>query len=65
MKPGPGGPGPAGSLTGVSDAVTPDLADEADDLPEQMRVRREKRQRILDAGGEASPVEVPRTHSLK
>ena len=65
MKPGPGGPGPAGSLTGVSDAVTPDLADEADDLPEQMRVRREKRQRILDAGGEAYPVEVPRTHSLK
>jgi lysyl-tRNA synthetase class 2 len=37
---------------------------EPDDLPEQLRVRREKRQRLLDAGGEAYPVVVPRTHSL-
>jgi len=36
-----------------------------DDLPEQMRVRREKRQRIIEAGGEAYPVVVPRTHTLK
>ncbi|MEU6643255.1 lysine--tRNA ligase [Saccharomonospora sp. NPDC046836] len=35
-----------------------------DDLPEQMRVRREKRDRILAAGKEPYPVEVPRTHSL-
>ncbi|GAB3240732.1 lysine--tRNA ligase [Kineococcus gypseus] len=35
-----------------------------EDLPEQVRVRREKRERILAAGGEAYPVSVPRTHSL-
>jgi len=34
------------------------------DLPEQIRVRREKRQRLLDAGVEAYPVVVPRTHTL-
>ena len=34
-----------------------------DDLPEQMRVRREKRERLLQTG-EAYPVSVPRTHSL-
>ncbi len=34
------------------------------DLPEQMRIRREKRDRILAAGGQAHPVSVPRTHSL-
>lgn len=35
-----------------------------DDLPEQMRVRRAKRDRIIAEGGEAYPVEVPRTHTL-
>ncbi|MBN6035079.1 lysine--tRNA ligase [Amycolatopsis sp. 195334CR] len=35
-----------------------------DDLPEQMRVRREKRERILAEGVEPYPVEVPRTHGL-
>jgi lysyl-tRNA synthetase class 2 len=35
-----------------------------DDLPEQMRIRRDKRERLLAAGGEAYPVAVPRTHSL-
>ncbi|MFN2319421.1 MAG: lysine--tRNA ligase, partial [Dermatophilaceae bacterium] len=35
-----------------------------DDLPEQMRVRREKRERILDDGREAYPVESVRTHTL-
>lgn len=34
------------------------------DLPEQMRVRRDKRARIIGSGGEAYPVSVPRTHSL-
>ncbi|WP_342762345.1 lysine--tRNA ligase [Kineococcus xinjiangensis] len=34
------------------------------DLPEQVRVRREKRQRMLDAGEEPYPVAVGRTHSL-
>jgi lysyl-tRNA synthetase class 2 len=41
----------------------PDARREAD-LPEQMRVRREKRDRILASGGQAYPVAVPRTHSL-
>ena len=36
-----------------------------DDLPEQMRVRREKRQRLLDAGEEPYPVVVDRTHTLR
>jgi len=35
-----------------------------DDLPEQMRVRRDKRERLLADGGDAYPVSVPRTHSL-
>ena len=35
-----------------------------DDLPEQMRIRREKRDRILAEGIEPYPVEVPRTHTL-
>jgi lysyl-tRNA synthetase class 2 len=35
-----------------------------DELPEQMRVRREKRDRILAEGIDPYPVEVPRTHSL-
>ncbi|HET6560653.1 MAG TPA: lysine--tRNA ligase [Marmoricola sp.] len=35
-----------------------------DDLPEQLRVRREKRQRLLDAGRAPYPVVVERTHSL-
>jgi len=34
------------------------------DLPEQLRVRREKRQRLLDSGESAYPVVVPRTHTL-
>jgi lysyl-tRNA synthetase class 2 len=36
----------------------------ADDLPEQMRVRREKRAALLASGQEAYPVAVPRTHTL-
>ena len=42
--------------------TTPAL--DEDDLPEQMRVRHEKRSRLLDAGAQAYPVSVPRTHSL-
>jgi lysyl-tRNA synthetase, class II len=34
------------------------------DLNEQMLVRREKRQRLLDEGREAYPTTVPRTHTL-
>ena len=36
-----------------------------DDLPEQMQVRREKRQRVLDSGREAYPVTVERTHTVR
>ncbi|WP_328294516.1 lysine--tRNA ligase [Kineococcus sp. NBC_00420] len=55
----------------MSDTQAPDQTDAAqgpdedfDDAPEQVRVRREKRDRILAAGGEAYPVSVPRTGSL-
>lgn len=46
-------------MVGVTDAKieTPELpTDVADDAPEQVRVRAEKRQRMLDAGTEAYPV---------
>ena len=35
-----------------------------DDLPEQLRIRREKREAILARGGEPYPVAVPRTTTL-
>jgi lysyl-tRNA synthetase class 2 len=35
-----------------------------DDLPEQMRVRRDKRERLIAEGREAYPVKVERTHTL-
>jgi len=35
-----------------------------DDLPDQMRVRRAKRIRLLEEGRQAYPVSVPRTHTL-
>jgi len=38
--------------------------DPADDLPEQLRVRREKRERLIASGHAAYPVWVDRTHSL-
>ena len=45
---------------------TPDVTapDSQADLPVQMRVRREKRERILRSGRDAYPVEVGRTHTL-
>ncbi|WP_320067799.1 lysine--tRNA ligase [Micromonospora sp. RTGN7] len=39
-------------------------ADPADDLPEQMKVRREKRDRMLAEGVEPYPVGYPRTNTL-
>ncbi len=44
--------------------MTDEPAPTADDLPEQMQVRRDKRQRLLDSGVEAYPILVPRTHAL-
>jgi lysyl-tRNA synthetase class 2 len=38
---------------------------QSDDLPEQLRVRREKRARLLADGVDPYPVELPRTHSLR
>jgi lysyl-tRNA synthetase, class II len=38
--------------------------DQADDLPEQLRVRREKRDELLAAGEDPYPVTVARTHAL-
>jgi lysyl-tRNA synthetase class 2 len=35
-----------------------------EDLPDQMRVRREKRTRLLESGTPAYPIAVPRTHTL-
>ncbi|ACV07431.1 lysine--tRNA ligase [Kytococcus sedentarius] len=54
---------PQNPSTSPDGAVEKPLA--ADELPEQMRIRREKRAAVLDAGGQAYPVEVPRTHSLE
>ena len=38
---------------------------QGDDLPEQLRVRRDKRQRILDSGEQAYPTTVERTHTIR
>lgn len=46
----------------MTDAVN--LLVEDDDLPEQMRVRREKRERLLASGIEPYPVAVPRTSTI-
>jgi lysyl-tRNA synthetase class 2 len=49
----------------VSEEPSTPPADEVDDVPEQMRIRRDKRQRLLDSGREPYPVEVGRTHTLQ
>ena len=43
---------------------TPAVAD-GDDLPEQLRIRREKRAAIIERGSQPYPVVVPRTKSIK
>jgi lysyl-tRNA synthetase class 2 len=48
----------------MTDLPASENATTDDDLPEQLRVRREKRDRILAEGIDPYPVEVPRTHSL-
>ncbi len=58
----PAAAGPPGTVE--PGAAEPDAA-EPDDLPEQLRVRREKRQRLLDSGTEPYPVAVDRTHTLR
>ncbi len=49
----------AGTLEGVTEAPDTEI-----DVPEQMRVRRAKRDRIIADGGQAYPVSVPRTHEI-
>ncbi len=44
--------------------VPPPPSDDSADLPEQLRVRRDKRARLLDGGTDPYPVSVPRTASL-
>lgn len=41
------------------------LSGGTEELPEQMRVRRQKRERLLSAGIDPYPVQLPRTHSLR
>jgi lysyl-tRNA synthetase class 2 len=53
---------PAGYPCRVSQPPSPAVPEI--DLPEQMRVRRGKRARLLDEGREPYPVGVPRTHTL-
>ncbi|WP_027942879.1 lysine--tRNA ligase [Amycolatopsis taiwanensis] len=48
----------------MTDSPAADRSLPEEDLPEQMQVRRAKRDRIIAEGGEAYPVEVPRTHTL-
>lgn len=48
----------------MTDSENPPSAD-TDDLPEQMRVRLDKRARVLEAGQQAYPVSVERTHTLR
>jgi len=45
-------------------APSPAVEPAVDDVPEQMRVRRAKRERLLDAGVAPYPVSVPRTHTI-
>ncbi|OYO06849.1 lysine--tRNA ligase [Enemella evansiae] len=37
----------------------------ADDLPEQLRIRRDKRERLLSSGQQVYPVSIGRTHTLR
>jgi len=49
----------------MSEATNNPIAPEGEDLPEQLRIRREKRAAIIERGAEAYPVAVPRTNTLK
>jgi lysyl-tRNA synthetase, class II len=49
----------------MTDQTPPVAPAEEDDLPEQMRVRREKRERLLESGRPAYPLVVERTHTLR
>jgi lysyl-tRNA synthetase class 2 len=48
----------------IPDPASRSSVEHDEDLPEQMRIRREKRERLLEAGKQPYPVELPRTHTL-
>ena len=52
------------SATDATAVASPDAAQPDAGLPEQMKVRRDKRDRLLAQGKQAFPVEVARTHTL-
>lgn len=41
------------------------MSEPEDDLPEQLRIRRDKRQELIDSGRAPYPISVPRTHTLR
>lgn len=49
----------------MNEAPEPRPETQGDDLPEQMQVRLDKRQRLLESGREAYPVTVERTHTIR
>ncbi|GAB2865407.1 lysine--tRNA ligase [Myroides odoratimimus subsp. xuanwuensis] len=51
-------------MNSSADAPTTEPETPEQDLPAQMQVRREKRERLLQQGTPAYPVAVPRTHTL-
>lgn len=51
--------------TASQDSAPQAAATAEDDLPEQMQIRRAKRQRLLDSGRDAYPVTVPVTHTIE
>ena len=57
-------PAPSKAPTGTTGTPGPADGGDAQDLPEQLRVRRAKRERMLAAGTDPYPVAVPRTTSL-
>ncbi|NTW40177.1 MAG: lysine--tRNA ligase, partial [Cellulomonadaceae bacterium] len=51
-------------MTTAPETPAPAVEPDDDDLPEQLRIRREKRERILADGGQAYPVSVPVTTTI-
>ena len=49
----------------MTESAHPDAHLQGDDLPEQMRVRRDKREQLIEKGLDPYPISVPRTHELK
>src|SRR5262249_5184029 len=54
-----------GRLVGVSEQIPAEPPQEHDEIPEQMRIRRAKREALLEAGTEPYPLGYPRTATLR